>query len=178
MNVPNIEKTSPVEVGASLNDLQAIEQAVDELNAQIVKMDDTIKQQKFTIEELEETKKKLTYLLADMEQRYLSSKNKAISELKFCVTREIEEQYARKFYVLEQDNKELDSENDIIGSERDALQSRVIELETICHEQTFTIAELRAKIPLLPGHVGFKSAVDSLKTKLGLDGVGSEGVRE
>jgi chromosome segregation ATPase len=154
---------------ASFGDLQAIGQAIDGLQSRIKKLEEENKSQKFTIESLEDGKKKLTYLLADMEQRYLASKSEAKVEAESEATLEAEAQFAHKLFVLEQANRELDAENDLIASERDELQNKVAELEIICRQQKNKIEALCMNSLQTPVPEGFRVVVDSLKTKLGLE---------
>ena len=162
--------------GASLSDFQAIELAVDGLQSRIGKMDVEIKRQQGTIEHqqctiasLEYDKRNLAHQLAEMEQRLRSAKQEARSEVRDELQEETEAKYARKLYVLEQANAELDAETDIIASERDILQNKVIELETTCQDQKVAIEHLSVNVPIAPTHTGFRCAVSSLKAKLGLD---------
>ena len=106
-----------------------------------------------------------------MEQLYLSSKSEARIEAESEANAEAEAQFARKLFVLEQANRELDAENDLIASERDGLQNKVAELEIICQEQKNKIEGVRLNALQTPIPEVFRAVVDSLKTKLGLENV-------
>ena len=169
-----MEQTNSGNLGVTENDLVAIGQAVDTLHSRIAKMDETIKQQRGSIESLEYDKRNLTHRLKDMERQYSLAKGEALIQVKSEVVEETEAQYARKIFVLEQSIREMDAENDIIADERDALQNKVVELESVCNEQRITIEGFRSKVPLAPAHPVFKSAIDSLKAKLGMNYGGNQ----
>ena len=157
----------PEESAASLGELRAIEKAVDDLHARIKKLESENNSLRFSNSELQDEKKKLTYLLADMEQRYISSKNEGRSEAETAAKEEAEAILARQLHALEVANSQLDAECDLIGSDRDALQNKLVDLEATCRQQSAEIETLRSNRPV--NVAGLKTVVDSLKAKLGLE---------
>lgn len=59
---------------------------------------------------------------------------------------EAEARCAHELHLLEVANCELDAENELNAKERDALQMKVVELETICNRQKATIQRLSVTV--------------------------------
>jgi len=89
------------------------------------------------IERLQEEKRKLAYSLEWLEENCqdFQTSEQAVSD----AADEVEARCARKLYLLEKVNRELDAENELIARERDALQIKIVELESICEQQKATI---------------------------------------
>ena len=114
--------------------------AEDAQSRRIRELEEQNKAHCFEIECLQEAKKKLSYNLEWLEERckVFQSRDQAESD----AVDEAEARCAHELHLLEMANRELDAENELHAKERDALQMKVVELETICDQQKATIQRL------------------------------------
>jgi len=98
------------------------------------------KAQRLEIERVQEAKKKLVYNLQWLQENCsdFQASEQAVSD----AADEAEARCAHELHLLEKANRELDAENELIAKERDALQTKFVELETICEQQKTTIQRL------------------------------------
>jgi hypothetical protein len=136
----SVWRFKPLENGAGAVLVTAAQPAEDAQSRRIRELEEQNKAQCFEIECLQETKQKLSYNLEWLEERCtaLEAREQAESD----TADEAEARCARKLYLLEKANCELDAENELIANERDALQMKVMELEAIYEQQKATIERL------------------------------------
>lgn len=136
----SVWRFKPLENGAGaviVTDAQASE---DAQSRRIRELEGKNEDQCLEIERLKEVKKKLTYDIEWLEEncRDYQASEQAVSD----ATDEAEARCAQQVYLLEKANRELDAENELIAMERDALQMKLVELETTCDQQKAVIQRL------------------------------------
>lgn len=133
----SVWRFEPLEKGVGaviVTDTQADE---DTQSRRIRELEEQNKAQCLEIERVQKAKEKLTYHLEWLQEncRDFQASEQAVSD----AADEAEARCARKLYLLEKANRELDAENELLAIERDALQRKALELETICEQQKNTI---------------------------------------
>jgi hypothetical protein len=136
----SVWRFEPLEKGELSVILTDARPAEDAQSCRIRELEEQNKARCFEIECLQETKKKLTYNLEWLEERckVFLSREQADTD----AADEAEARCAHELYLLEKANRELDAENELIAKEREALQMKVLEFETICEQQKNTIQRL------------------------------------
>jgi predicted RNase H-like nuclease (RuvC/YqgF family) len=117
-----------------VTDTQAAE---DAQSRRIRELEEENKAQCLEIERVQEEKKKLAYNIEWMAKncRDFQAGEQGVSD----AADEAEARCAHELHLLEEANRELDAENELIAKEHDAFQMKVLELETICEQQKATI---------------------------------------
>jgi hypothetical protein len=133
-SVWRFEPLEKVEGAVIVTDPQAAE---DAQSRRIRELEEQNKAQCLEIERLQEAKKKLAYNIEWMAEncRDFQASEQAVSD----AADEAEARCAHELQMLEKANRELDAENELLAKERDTLQMKVVELETICEQQKDTL---------------------------------------
>jgi hypothetical protein len=120
-----------------VTDTQAAE---DAQIRRIRELEEQNKAQFLEIERLQEAKKKLAYNIEWMAEncRDFQASEQAVSD----AADEAEARCAHELQLLEKANRELDAENELLAKERDSLQTKVVELETLCEQQKAAMQSL------------------------------------
>jgi cell division protein FtsB len=95
--------------------------------------------QRFEIECLNETNKKLSYRVQWLEERCADAGD---GQAAIDAANEADARCARKLYLLEEANRELDAENEVISKECDELRLKISELESVCDKQKAIIQKI------------------------------------